>query len=123
MASCEKIKVRRVEWSLAVAAKLSRSGGDDIDEIKAQVEQGAVIFEFENLALAVCRIDQLNTRSEFVIVCLEGRGLHKIAPFLIGMAKRAGCHSIRVHTQRKGLSKMLERYQFKQDEIVLKKVL
>jgi len=45
--------------------------------------------------------------SELVVMCLAGKGLRQIAPAICEAARRAGCSTIRFHTKRPGMWRLL----------------
>jgi len=59
------------------------------------------------------------TRSEnkeLVICCIEGEGLNQVAPQIIEVAKQGGFESIRFHTKRPALGRILARFGFNERE-------
>lgn len=83
---------------------------------------------FSEIASGVCALWELNrgqiymvTRGEddqCVIVALAGCELHEVAPAIIDAVSASGFESLRFHTKRPGLGRMLERYGFSELERV-----
>ncbi len=58
--------------------------------------------------------------AELVVCCLEGSGIHQVAPLIINIAKNAGFKGIRYHSKRAGMGRILQRYGFEEVERVYK---
>ena len=82
--------------------------GDDRDRIVEAVTDGmAELWRVDNgAAYLVTGID----RDELVVMCCEGRGASEIADAVVAAARRRGLSSIRFHTRRPGLARLLSRY-------------
>lgn len=95
---------------------ITEAFGSDAGFIRREIESGS------------CALWRLNrgqvymvTRgegAECVIVALEGVGLHDVAPDIIASVKRSGFESIRFHSKRPALCRMLKRYGFQERERV-----
>lgn len=121
MVGGSQVEVKKVDWSERVAQGITRAAGDDLKEIKAQVQTGAAsCFEFVGLGFVVVRIEHYSTSKEFVIVAGEGRSFKTAAPILRAMAKRSGCDCIRTHTKSRAIARLWSRYGLALDEYVLK---
>jgi hypothetical protein len=99
-----------------------------LDDIKKQVSEGAQLFEVQHLGETVVafvlRIDRLTTKNEGVIVVAAGElpGVDLTSSIVPTIEKMfIGCHSIRMHTDRIGLAKKMERLGYVASEIVLRK--
>ena len=98
-----QLTVKRVPFA-EVRERLRSTFGNDEAPIAADVKAGAAhCWEIGQAAMITRR-----EGSELVVVCLAGRGLKGIAPAICEAAKRAGCESIRFHTQRPGLYRLLQ---------------
>lgn len=116
-----RLAVRKLpQWSARAEAGLSETLRGEEAEIARQVNEGiAELFEFENDTFMVTRIEAGETLpSELVVMCLQGQGLNRIAPWTINLARANDMASIRVHTQRLGLGRALRRYGFRELERV-----
>lgn len=77
--------------------------GADEAEIVAEVQAGAAqCWVIGDAAMITRREDR-----ELVVVALAGKGLKEVAPVICKAAKQAGCRSIRFHTKRPGLYRLL----------------
>lgn len=99
-----------------------------LEDIKAQVRDGAQLFEVMHdgavVAAFVLRVDRLACRTVGVVVAAGG-GLAGvdltalIMPYIERMFY--GCDAIAVHTERPGLARKLSRQGFRTAEIILEK--
>lgn len=101
MANIEKIKLTaEVEKTLEPAFLA------DADFIKDQIKSGvAELFKVKR-AFFVTRLEE----KELVIVALAGENVALASQVIFDAAKRVGCQSIRFHTKRDGLARMLKNY-------------
>jgi len=99
---------------------IATAAGPDLPEILAEVEQGqAEAWRIDGgKAYMVTRIESGTQGHELVVVCFEGRSLRQYAEHIIDKARAAGCGSIRYHTDRPGMGRMLERFGFEVAETV-----
>jgi hypothetical protein len=118
--------IRLAQWSAEVERNLQISAGRDLPEIKAQVLSGvAQLWECESVqshAWCVTRLDRDSARTEWVIVLLEGSGLHEFVPFFTQAAEEKGLE-MRVHldARRPGLERMAKRHGFFTTELVMRR--
>jgi len=112
-------------WSEEAGRALARALADGGPDVRAEVEQGAAeLFRVPGLGWIVMRIEEhLSGRRELVIVAavnLERRELAAAAtlPGLIALARAQEVHSIRVHSARPGMGRLLERFGFRAVERV-----
>lgn len=57
---------------------------------------------------------------ELVICCMQGRGARELMPYLLQAAQRADCLSVRFHTERPALKRLLAPYGFELAEYVFR---
>ncbi|HHJ14273.1 MAG TPA: hypothetical protein ENJ79_07830 [Gammaproteobacteria bacterium] len=74
-----------------------------------QVDDGFLIVRIEHAA---------DHAPELVICALQGVAIDRVGPLLIEAGKRAGCGSIRMHTRRRGLGRMVRKFGMVLDEWV-----
>lgn len=102
--------VKLTELTKAAAKGLGDSLGDDIDReiIADEIKQGiSELWEIsEGKAYCVTRIEE----HELVIVCFGGKGLIDAAPTIFEAAKAHNL-SIRFHTNRPALARLLKNYK------------
>lgn len=97
------MRVRQVTLA-DVRDRLRPAFGNDEAFIVADVERGlAHCWEIGHAAMITRR-----EGDELVVVALAGKGLSDIAPDICEAARRAGCKTIRFHTRRPGLYRLLQ---------------
>ncbi|WP_159287762.1 hypothetical protein [Zhongshania aliphaticivorans] len=96
------LMVRRVPFC-AVDSVLSSAFGNDRDIIREEVEKGfAQCWEIGQAAVITRRED-----SELVVVCMAGKGAVRAGEVIVQAAKKSGCKTIRFHTERPALGRLL----------------
>lgn len=106
------MKARRLWWSAEVEAVLLPVLRDDLQLLRQQVRAGiAEVWQLEGLHL-LTRIEN----KELVVCCAVGEGLDRLSPFIQAAAKNKGCETIRYHSQRPALARLLKEYGFKEVE-------
>lgn len=94
--------MKRLTWQ-QVEPFISDTLREDGPEIKGQVDRGEAVA----LKLGDCYLVGRGEGLEFVVMCLQGKNargeLRKFSRHLKG----AGFMSVRLHTQRKGLNRLL----------------
>lgn len=96
------VVVRPATWG-EVAEQLKPSLQHDGDYIKADVENGLAFCWWVGDVAMISRREG----DEMVIVCMVGKQLFDVAPVIVAAAKKAGCKSLRFHTQRPAFGKLL----------------
>lgn len=99
-----------------IAPHIQQSAAEDLPVILTEIEQGECEAwrVDQGKAYMVTRIEH----PELVVVCLEGRGLRQIAPDIIARARRLGLRSIRFHTSRPGMGRVMQAFGFTEAERV-----
>lgn len=117
------LRAEVVDWIQAGRA-LIPALGKDADFIRQQCETDqAVIYRFNHHqgdTWVVLRGED----SELVVVAMAGAGLHQVAAKIIESARVSGFASLRCHTKRPGMARMLIRYgatvrEVDRDEIII----
>jgi hypothetical protein len=109
------MQVERVGWG-SVRDDLASTFDGDEAEIYKDVKTGAAsCWRIGNTAMISRR-----EGAELVVMCLAGSDLRESAPVIKAAAARAGCQSIRMHTKRKGLVKLLAPVGVSIDEYILR---
>jgi hypothetical protein len=107
MAYLEKEIIEKINMTAEAEETLECAFLDDAAFIKNEIQQGvAELFKVGN-AFFVTRIERSNKNKELVIIALAGSGLVASSVHIFNAAKLAGCKSIRFHTKRRGLAKLL----------------
>lgn len=103
------MKFEKVSWSGEVETCLAQSAGDDLKDIARLIVTGQAECWRVNdgETYLVTRIIQ----DELVLVCAEGRNLVPVGHYLTAQARRLGLKSIRFHTQRPGLARLLRAFK------------
>ena len=109
------ITVRRVHWD-DVRDRLQETFEGDEQDIKADVLAGiAECWEVGSAAL-IARMDG----QELVLMCLAGSDLKEIAPAIMQAARKAGATTMRFHTKRQALGRLLRVFGFEQSEVIFR---
>lgn len=113
--------IRRA-WSPTAARGLARAAGEDLDDVAEDVIGGrAALYELAPGTYAVLRMEQAHAYRECVLVCGEGRELHRHMPTLEAAARRWGAQRLRAHVSRPGMVRMLARHGLTVAQTVLTK--
>ena len=115
-------------WIDNATAGLSTSVRDDLPVLKAQVNQGiAQLWEINTgngKSWMISRIERLpNGKKELVICCYAGCDIKTVTALIVDSATVQGFASIRYHTQRQGLNRLLSPYGFTPYETIYHKQL
>lgn len=113
----EAVKLEKLT-AAEIAAHVSTAAGQDWRLIAEEIDSGSCEAWRVNAgeAFMVTRIE--HRTNELVVVCFEGRGLRAVADAIMEQAKHIGCRSIRFHTGRPALGKMMQRFGFDELERV-----
>lgn len=96
--------MKRLNWD-EVRPHIGGTLRDDETEIKRQVETGeAAAFQ-----IGECYLVGRGEGSEFVAMCVEGKNVGPAMRELYAVLKKAGFSTVRLHTQAKGLERLLNR--------------
>jgi hypothetical protein len=114
LASIEKITLTAEVEKVLAPAFLA-----DADVIKNQLSSGVAELFKVHSAFFVTRLEN----TELVIVALAGENLALAAQVIFDSAKAVGCQSIRIHTKRKGLARMLKKFKPEHVETVYRRKL
>jgi hypothetical protein len=97
-------------------ARIKRAAGDEFHLIEHDiVTRRAILLESDN-----CVFVLRPEGSELVIVCAEGRNLLKAAPKITQAARKAGFSTMRFHTERPALARLLNNYGFYEAERIFR---
>ncbi|MBT3307954.1 MAG: hypothetical protein HOL04_11825 [Gammaproteobacteria bacterium] len=111
------MKVQRIGWSKTVEARIAPLlEPEALAVIRTNVEQEHNrLWSFDQgKALLITWLDG----TELVIVAMEGEGVHEISKWVYAAAKKSGCSSVRFHTNRPALQRMVSEYGFTERERV-----
>lgn len=109
----------RCAWSEEAARGLAEAMGMDAAEIEADVRAGrAELWRIDDHGWVVTRMECSTSGRELVLVAGQGRGLHQVVSDAQRIARAAGAASIRIHSARRGMGRMLARLGFEAVETV-----
>lgn len=84
-----------------------------LDALKKKVEAWEIN---DGAAYMITRIEVSGDTCEFVVCCFAGHGLLAAAPYIIDMARECRAQSIRFHTRRRGIGRMMSAFGFAERE-------
>lgn len=112
-------------WLDNATAGLSFCLREALPILKQQVNGGiAQLWELRSengKSWMISRVEQFNEQKELVVCCYQGYDLKQVAPLIAESAKRQDFASIRFHTHRKGLNRLIIDLGFTPYETVYKK--
>ena len=112
------------QWRPEAERGLDQTLRNDTEALKTQVNSGiAELWHIDGHSWMISRVEDYGDKKELVICCYQGKDLLTIGEEIIKAAKQQGLHSIRFHTQRKGLNRLLKPFGFRYLETVYHKVL
>jgi hypothetical protein len=119
--------VLHAKWIDNATAGLTHSVGADLPLLKAQVNAGtAQLWEInthKGKSWMISRLEITGDQKELVVCCFEGCDLTRISSLIYQSAQQQGIDSIRFHTKRKGLNRLIEHLGFTPYEVVYRKSL
>ena len=120
-----QLQIKKQVWSEAAIQGLGETLGNDGDILENQVRTGiAELWCINGTSWMITRVETLPKRKpELVVCCFKGRDLKPISDAIVQAAKTQGLGSIRFHTQRKGLHRLLRHLNFEFVETVYSKTL
>jgi hypothetical protein len=86
-------------------SRIRRSAGSDFELIARQIAAGQVQF----IDIAGCALVLRADSDELVIMCAEGKNLINAAPIVIRKAREKGYKTMRFHTLRPALQRLLNK--------------
>lgn len=107
--------VKKVDWEV-VKEPLNDTFEGDGDFIRWDVVNGFA----QCWQVGDCYLITRREGDELVILCLAGKNLTHVAPIIAAAAKNAGCKTMRYHTYRRGLVKILKAVGFREHEYICK---
>ena len=117
--------VKLERWSEAAEQGLGETLRDDTELLKQQVNNGiAELWRIEQHSWMITRVDALPGRApELVVCCYKGKHLNTVGELIVAQATQQRFGSIRFHTNRKGLNRLLSQFDFDYLETVYQKTL
>jgi hypothetical protein len=109
------VAVRRVGWADVVDQLRDTFEGDEVEIHQDVVTGHATCWQLNDCSMISRRDDK-----ELVVMCLAGKGLGDISPSIMEAARQAGCKSLRFHTKRPALGRMLKTLGFEPSEYIFR---
>jgi len=115
----------RKPWSDDAEQGLGETLRDDVELLRDQVAQGvAELWRVDGHSWMITRVEPIpNRRPELVVCCYKGRDLNRVTQYLMKAAIKQGFGSIRYHTRRKGLNRLVADLGFEFMETIYQKTL
>ena len=119
--------IQHNHWLDNATAGLTFCLRDALPILKQQVNAGVAqlweIHTTKGKSWMVSRVEQINNTRELVICCYQGCDLETVTPIIYHCAAQQGIDSIRYHTHRKGLNRLVIDLGFTPYETVYRKTL
>ena len=114
----------RCAWSEEAAQGLGDTMGEFTDDFRHQIRQGiAQLWRIEKHSWMITRTETFTHQApELVVCCYKGKHLKKVTEAIVKTAKNNGFGSIRFHTQRQGMQRLINN-NFQYYETVYRKIL
>lgn len=108
------------QWNEEAERGLRDTLRDDGPELARQVNEGiAELYLIDGETYMLTRVDAVEGGPrELVVCCMQGRNVRQITPWIIDLAAANGIDSIRYHTQRPALQRMVAKFGFRELERV-----
>lgn len=105
--------IKKKDWTLHAAAALAEAAGPDLPAIAAEVANGeAELWHIDGHGYLVTRLEIYpKGRPVLVLVAGAGAGLPPVVAWFLRLARHRG-YTVRAHTRRPGVARMLHRLQF-----------
>lgn len=114
-----RLAITRAPWSDQAARQLADVLGDDLVIVADEVERGlAELWTEPGGGYLVTRVERYLPYAELVLVAGAGRDYLAFVSAFIERARQAGIDRVRVHTDRPGVRRWLDRLGFDQTETV-----
>ena len=101
-------------WTKQAEQSLGETLRDDADLLKHQVNNSiAELWCINGESWMITRVEHLPGRKpELVVCCYKGKDLNTVGDLILAQAQIQRFGSIRFHTQRKGLNRLLSKFDF-----------
>jgi len=117
------MKIVREQWSTEAVHGLGETLRDCEDLLREQVESGAAeLWRIEDHSWMITRTEYFTKRKpELVVCCYKGCDLNAVTQVILDTAIQQDFGSIRYHTRRKGLNRLVENLGFEFMETIYHK--
>ena len=101
------MNIQKIQWSDRAAAALFPVMGPDAEILQSEVERGvSALHCIDGRSYVITRLEG----DRLIVACFIGENLKAVARCIYNSAKKAGCKSIQVHTDRPGLQRLLSEF-------------
>jgi len=115
----------RQSWSDDAEQGLGETLRNDTELLRQQVDSGtAELWRVNDHSWMITRVEPVPGRKpELVVCCYKGRDLNTVTQHIMQAAIKNGFGSIRYHTRRKGLNRLVQDLGFEFMETIYQKTL
>ncbi len=119
------MKIERKPWSEDAVRGLGETLNDCEDLLAEQVKRGvAELWLIDGDSWMITRVEHFPGRKpELVVCCYKGRNVKEVSRLILKSAIKQGMGSVRYHTKRKGLNRLVQELGFEYMETIYHKVL
>lgn len=119
------MQIEQKAWSEKAKQGLDETLHDCTDLLREQVDTGvAQLWHIGDHSWMITRVERFPDRKpELVVCCYKGRDLNTVTQIIMASAINQGFGSIRYHTRRKGLNRLVSNLGFEYMETIYHKVL
>ena len=114
-------------WVAEAEVGLALTLRDDRATLRDQVNQGIAqlwqVMTDQGESWLITRVELLDDYKELVVCCYQGCDVKTVTPVIYRCAEEQGFDSIRYHTQRKGLNRLVKPLGFTEHEVIYRKPL
>lgn len=101
------MKIKKINWNDRAAAALFPVMGIDAAILQGEVERGiSALHCIDGRSYVITRREG----DRLIVACFVGENLKAVARCIYKAAKKVGCKSIQVHTDRPGLQRLLSEF-------------
>lgn len=105
------------ERALTLCARSLRSDAEIIRRMLNEKRAEAFLI---GQCCFITRFEKTGDHKELVVMCAEGSGLNESGEVLRSLAKKHGCGTARMHTNRPALQRLAPQFGWVQHEIIFK---
>lgn len=116
------MKIQQHAWSEEAKQGLGETLRDCEGLLHEQVNAGvAQLWLIDDHSWMITRLEQWPDKKELVVCCYKGKYLNAVTQMIMDSAKRQGIDSIRYHTQRPALNRLVSDLGFEYMETIFHK--
>ena len=115
------------QWTDKATTGLQQCLRGDLPILREQVNHGIAqlwqVITDKGESWLITRVEMINDLKELVVCCYQGCDVNTVTPVIYRCAEQQGFDSIRYHTQRKGLNRLVKPLGFNEHEVIYRKQL